>query len=272
MINMIDMKSVTVHGEGEQVVVLGNGFGTTQQAWRAQVAGLSQRYRVVTFDWPGSTVAMQPAYQASRHGRLFGFAEDLVAIVEALDIRGAAYVGHSVSGMIGMLALNADPGLFSRMALLGASARYLDEPASAYQGGATGEAVDAILASMASDYAEWANGFSSAAMGNPDQPDLAADFARSLKVLRPDIASAVLGMILRSDHRADAEHHGRQGVPTLLLQTARDVAVPLAAAEWLARATRAELRLLDADGHFPHLAAPGLVNRALLDFLAGDGR
>ena len=173
--------------------------------------------------------------------------------------------------MIGMLALNADPGLFSRMVLLGASARYLDDPASGYQGGATSAAVDEMQTRMMTDYAEWANGFSRAAMGNPDQPDLAADFARSLKVLRPDIASAVLGMILRSDHRADAERHGRQGVPTLLLQTARDIAVPLAAAEWLARAAQAQFCLLDADGHFPHLAAPGLVSRALLDFLVGDG-
>lgn len=263
---------VAVHGNGPRTVVLGNGFGTTQHAWQAQVECLRARYRVVTFDWAGSTAATQQAYQASRHGRLFGFAEDLVEIVEALDARGSAYVGHSVSGMIGLLALNADPGLFSRVMLVGASARYLDDPASSYQGGATAEAVDLIQASMASDYAQWANGFSKAAMGNPDQPDLAAGFASGLKVLRLDLASAVLGMIMRSDHRPDAEHYGRLGVPTLLLQTRHDNAVPLAAAQWLARATGAELHLIDVDGHFPHMAAPELVSREIMDFLARDER
>ncbi|MEY5100627.1 MAG: hypothetical protein RJA36_3346 [Pseudomonadota bacterium] len=267
---VLELHGVTVHGHGPEVVVLGNGFGCTQRAWQAQVARLRERYRVVTFDLAGSTAATLPAYQASRHGRLFGFAEDLVAIVDALDIRGAAYVGHSVSGLIGMLAVNADPGLFSRVVLMGASARYVDDPASAYQGGATTESVEAMLASMASDYAGWANGFSQVAMGNPDQPDLAADFASSLKVMRPDIACAVLGMLLLADHRADAELYGEQGVPTLLLQTARDFAVPLEATQWLARATRGELHLLDVDGHFPHMAAPELVSRAIMDFLARD--
>lgn len=267
---VLEVYQVAVHGDGPQTVVLANGFGTTQQVWQAQVERLRSRYRVVTFDWAGSTAATEAAYQASRHDRLFGFAEDLVDIVEDLDLRGAAFVGHSVSGMIGMLAVNAEPDLFSRLVLIGASARYIDEPAAGYPGGFSVEHVDEIQASMAQDFVEWANGFSRATMGNPEQPDFAAGFASSLKVLRPDIASAVLGMILRSDHRPDAERFGQHGLPTLLLQTQSDVAVPLGAAEWLARATGGELQLVGADGHYPHVVVPEIVNRAILDFLERD--
>lgn len=83
--------------------------------------------------------------------------------------------------------------------------------------------------------------------------------------LRPDIALTTLSVILRSDHRAEA---AANALPTWLMQTEDDVAVPRAAAQWLARACGArELRGIPSTGHFPHRNAPDAVNQALLDFL-----
>jgi sigma-B regulation protein RsbQ len=120
---------------------------------------------------------------------------------------------------------------------------------------------------MSQDYAAWANGFSQAFMGNPDKPDLAAGFAQALRALRPDVALAVIEMILRSDEREDCERLGALGIPTLVMQTRRDVAVPQAASGWLARALRAQWLELDLEGHFPHLLDPALVTRHLRTFL-----
>lgn len=258
---------VTFHGTGPRTVLLANGFGTTQEVWSHQVAALKERFRVVTFDHAGATPATAPLYQASRHKGLFGFAEDLVRLVEGLGLEGATFVGHSMSGMIGLLAACAAPGLFERLVLIAASARYLDDPSRAYVGGFSKPQLEEILGSMDRDYAAWANGFSAAAMGNPERPDLSASFARSLKSLYPETALAIFGAVMGSDHRAGAERYRKLGLPTLLLQTREDPAVPRAAADWLARATGGELRVLDAEGHFPHLAAPAAVTREILAFL-----
>lgn len=49
-------------------------------------------------------------------------------------------------------------------------------------------------------------------------------------------------------------------VPTLVLQSTHDPAVPLEAAQWLAGALpNARLRVLAAEGHFPHVVSPGGV-------------
>ena len=50
---MMDIRKrfqVTVQGQGQHTVVLGNGFGTTQSAWAQVIQVLKQRYRVVSFE------------------------------------------------------------------------------------------------------------------------------------------------------------------------------------------------------------------------------
>lgn len=255
-----------IHGDGGRTVVLGHGFGADQSSWRPQVAKLAAAgYRVVTYDPAGSTGETVPLYHAGRHDSLFGFAEDLIALAAALDIADAHYVGHSAGGLIGILAANGQPGLFRSLSLIGTSARYIDAPEDGYIGGFSRRQVDDLVAAMRSDYAAWANGFARLMVANPERPHLSIEFSRSLGTLRPDIASAVLETILLSDHREDA---ARVAVPTQVLQTERDPAVPLAAAQWLARATRAgDFRIVAAEGHFPHISAPDAVGAALLDFL-----
>lgn len=260
-----------IHGVKGTTVVLGHGFGADQSSWGPVVEALvAAGYRAVTYDSAGTTGYTVPLYQAERHGSLFGFAEDLIALMGEMGVEGAHYVGHSVGGMVGILAANGQPGLFSSLSLIGSSARYVDDPATGYVGGFSHGQIDNLIASMRSDYAAWANGFAQLVVSNPDRPHLAVGFSRSLLSLRPDIASAILEMILRADHRGDA---GQVAQPTQVLQTGQDPAVPLPAARWLAEATRAiDFRVLAAKGHFPHISDPDKVCAALLDFLGDHAR
>ena len=262
-----DLLNAHIVGEGERIVVLGHGFGTDQTVWQEQVKTfVGCGYRAVLFDFPGATEATRAAYQPRRHGSLYGFAEDLVLLMKEMGIRGATYVGHSMGGMAGVLASNGEPGLFDSLVLLAASARYVDDPATRYVGGFSRENIEQLLASMRNDYVAWANGFAPLAVANPDRPTLAHEFTRSLLRLRPDIAVAVLSAAFLSDHRDDVR---RLKVPVQVLQTESDVAVPLTAAEWLAENSRAQdFRIIQARGHFPHLAAPDEVGKAILAFLA----
>ncbi len=258
--------NVSVTGHGTRTLVFGNGFGTVASIWTPIVEALAADHRVVTFDMAGSGRA-ERAWQASRHVRLEGFAEDLIHIIEGLDAEKITYIGHSLAGMVGVVAACAEPALFERMILIGASARYLDDPAAHYVGGMSSDAVEQILAAISQDYAAWANGFSQLMMGHADQPGLATGFAHTLKALRPDIALAGMEMILHADRRADCKELGALGIPTLVLQTRQDAAVPQSASHWLADALHAQWTELDLEGHFPHLVNPSLVASRIRAFL-----
>jgi len=256
-----------IAGEGARTVVLAHGFGTDQTAWRAQEEALvHQGYRVILFDFAGATEGTLAAYHPDRHRSLYGFAEDLVLLMKELRVTGATYIGHSLGGMVGVLASNGAPGLFDSLVLLAASACYVDEPATGYVGGFTREGVEQLVASMQNDYVAWANGFAPLAMSNPDRPMLVREFTRSLLRLRPDIAAAVLSAAFLSDHRADVR---RLKLPVQVLQTESDIAVPMRAAEWLAAHSGAiDFRVIAAEGHFPHISAADEVNVSILPFLA----
>ena len=259
--------NVTRTGAGDRTLVLCHGFGTDQTAWAAQVEALSQNYRLVLFDLPGCGGARKEAYDQHRHATLHGYADDLIHLCDELGIEDAIYIGHSVGGMIGCLAQAAKPSLFRALALVGASARYLDD--GDYAGGFGQADVDGIIQAMQQDYIAWASGFGELAMANGDRPYLAQEFTRSLLAMEPDISCRMVRTIFTSDHRRDVT---RVLCPALVLQTAQDAAVPLSAAQWLADAIpEAGLQVIEAEGHFPHISAPDAVNKALVRFLATVG-
>lgn len=261
---------LTFHGNGPRTVLLGHGFGTTQATWADQIGPLCQAgYRVATFNLAGATPASEALFDPDRHATLYGFAEDLLALMDEAGLVGVHYVGHSMAGMIGLLAGNAAPERIRDVIMIGASARYVDDAATGYQGGFSPEQMAATLDAMAANHAAWANGFAPLMVAQPQRPELAEEFARSLLGLRPDIAWKTLSTILRSDHRAEAAGNA---LPVWLLQTEQDAAVPHAAASWLAQACQARaFRVIPTTGHFPQRSAPAAVTQALLDFLGhGD--
>lgn len=260
--------ATTVRGSGDRTIVFGHGLGGGQQQWQTIADHFVERYRVVTFDLAGSGDADPALWSATRHDTIMGFADDLAALCGALGLRGATYVGHSMSGMAGALASAGDPGLFANLVLVCASARYMDDPAAGYVGGFSEADVNGLLDAMEGDFALWAAGFAPIAMGNEDRPEFATQFANTLAKYRPDIGLAGFRAAFTSDYRRVMP---RVTVPTLVLQTPDDPAVPVSAAQYLAAAIPAStLQIIDAQGHFPHVVAPDVVLRAIDDFLAAQ--
>ncbi|MDI3282430.1 alpha/beta hydrolase [Polyangium sp. 15x6] len=253
-----------VLGAGETTIVLAHGFGTDQTAWRHQAPTLAERHRVLLFDHMGAGRSDLSAYSPRRYQSLRSYAIDLLLLLEELALEDVVYVGHSMSGMIGLLAAVEEPSRFRKLVLLGASPRYLDDVG--YEGGFKRADLDGLYRAMQTNFHAWASGFAPIVTGNPDRPDLARDFAASLGALRPDIALTVARVIFESDHRGDLP---KLAHPTLVLQSQADVAVPISVGTYLAsHIPRAELQVLDATGHMPHWSAPEQVTRAILSFAA----
>lgn len=81
-------------GQGP-VVTFSHGWPLNADAWDGQMLFLAQHgFRVVAHDRRGHGRSSQ----ASEHNDMDGYADDLAAVIEALDLRDATLIGHSTGG------------------------------------------------------------------------------------------------------------------------------------------------------------------------------
>lgn len=247
-------------------MVLAHGIGGRPRDWDPVVGAFADEYRILTFAQAGSTDADPHAFSPARHCSPLGFADDLGMLCGELGVRGAVFVGHSMAANAGVIAAAGDPGLFSKLVLLNGSPCYVDDPANGYDGGFSAAKVTALLDAMQSDYDAWAAGFGPQAMANPDRPALTQGFIDVLRGLDPQVAMTTFQAALTGDSR---DIYPRVQVPALVLQSRRDAVVPAAVGRWIAAAIGpAQLAELDSIGHFPHIADPAGVIRAMKTFLS----
>lgn len=240
--------------ESEFSIMLGHGFGLDQTSFHELTELLTPHYRVFRYDLSGSGATPQEDFSYHRYRDLLGYVLDLEDILNALSVKNLIYVGHSVNGMIGLLTSIRNPTWFRGLVLLGASPRYLNDPAAGYKGGFEQQELDQLYDGMRQNYVAWASGFSKMVTKHSDRPELAEQFADTLKQLRPDIAQYVAKTIFESDYRDKLEEVLTK---TLILQTSNDVAVPTDVGDFMHRhIANSTLVQVDTEGHFPQLSAP----------------
>lgn len=254
-------------GRGDVLVVLSSGFGTDQSAWSVIAPALAETHRVLLYDLACSGTADPDAFDLRRHGILDGYARDLNDLLDELQQERCLFIGHSVSAMIGMLAAIARPRRFTKLIMLGASARYLND--GDYHGGFEEADVTAILDAIEQDFHAWARQFAPHAIARAADDPAARNFVGSLRRMRPDIALLSWRTIITSDLRNRLKDCP---VPVTLLQCRMDPAVPQSAADYLhAHLPDSVMEVLETDGHLPHLSAPHIVLPALLRHMEPAG-
>jgi sigma-B regulation protein RsbQ len=175
----------------------------------------------------------------------------VLEICAALELSDLIFVGHSISGIIGLLASIRAPERFERLIMIGPSARYLNDPPD-YVGGFERADIVGLLDLMEKNYAGWASYLAPLVMQNAERPDLAHELEASFRVTDPEIARHFAAATFFIDHRADLP---AVTVPSLILQCADDMIVPPAAADYLHRHLPAStLWMMDATGHYPHVS------------------
>ncbi|CAI0422912.1 unnamed protein product, partial [Linum tenue] len=112
------------------------------------------------------------------------YVDGLLNILNAHRVERCAYVGHSVSTMIGLLASIRRPELFSKLILIGASPRFLND--KDYHGGYKQSEIEEVFTAMEANYEAWVQGFASLAVG-ADVPAAVREFTRTMFNMRPDI-------------------------------------------------------------------------------------
>jgi sigma-B regulation protein RsbQ len=230
MMSILQQNNVTVRGSGSKAMIFAHGFGCDQNMWRFVTPAFEQDYQIILFDHVGCGQSDLHAYDHTRYSSLSGYAEDVVAICRELQVKGAIFVGHSVSAMIGALASIAAPDVFEELVLIGPSPRYIDD--GDYVGGFSREQIEELLDFLDDNHMGWSAAMGPVIMGNPDRPELSDELVNSFCRTDPAIAKAFARVTFTSDHRAEGE-----------------------------------MVVINATGHCPNLSAPDEVIRAIKSFV-----
>ncbi|MES2780020.1 MAG: alpha/beta hydrolase [Bacteroidota bacterium] len=261
----IGKNNVVVKGNlhARETIIFSNGFGTEQSVWDKVITPFLENYRIILYDLAGSGKSDMNAFSSHKYDSLRVHADDLIDICKRMLVKDAIFIGHSVSGMIGMLAAIKAPQYFSKMVFISASPRYIN--ADEYVGGFTQETLDELYRNMETNYFAWISGFAPMTMLNSDKPELAEGFLQTLSAIRPDVAVSVVRTIFQSDYRSSLKELTK---PALLIHCDNDMAVPVTVGAYMnEHIPNSQLELIAAEGHYPHVSAPEAVIKAIQRFI-----
>ena len=247
-------------------MVFAHGFGCDQAMWRFVAPDFEVDHRVVLFDHVGAGRSDLSAYDPDKYGSLRGYAGDVIDICRELGLSDVVFVGHSVSAMIGVLALQEAPELFGALVMVGPNPRYVND--GDYVGGFSRADIAGLLDALDSNHLGWSAQVAPVIMGNhPDNPELTEELTNSFCRTDPDIARQFARVTFLSDNRSDL---AAVAVPTLVVQCSEDVIAPDAVGRYVHQAIPGStFTQLAAVGHMPHLSAPEETTAAIRAFLAG---
>jgi sigma-B regulation protein RsbQ len=233
-------------------MVFAHGYGCDQQVWNDIIKGFKDDYTIVTFDYVGAGQSDLDAYSSLRYSTLNGYAQDILEVYDALNLKDTILVGHSVSSMIGLLAAVERPELFSKLIFLGPSPRYLND--GDYFGGFERQDLDDLFAMMDNNYLGWSRALAPSIIGNPDRPELGERLTNNFCATDPEIAQQFARVTFLSDNRVDLP---KLKVPSLTLQCSNDIIAPIQVGHYMNEHMQENtLIILDAEGHCPHMSAP----------------
>lgn len=252
--------NVKISGKGKRPLIFAAGFGCDQTVWRSVAPFFKSDYKVILFDYVGLGKSDLSAYNKEKYGQLSGYVQDILDVCEALDLKNAIFVGHSVSGMIGILASLEYPEYFSDLIMIGPSPCYLNDPPD-YYGGFSKEDITGLLELMDKNYIEWADIFAAAVINDSTKPIFKKDLEDRFCSNDPMIARQFAEACFFADNRKDLQN---VSVSSLLLQCSNDVIAPNTVAEYMHQYLPLNsLQYLDATGHFPHMTHPEEIVKAM---------
>jgi 3-oxoadipate enol-lactonase len=257
---------VVTRGTGRPVVFL-HGFALTALAWAPQLAAVTASgHRAVAYDARGHGASSTGFRGFSREL----LADDLAAVLTALDLRDVVLVGHSLGGITVQMLVDRHPEAFEErvaaLVLVATTSRGLSHGNRALS--SVGRRIAGAVPRLSGALAQDDVGFwvTSWGLGRDISPDLVE---RTRAMLRATAAATLLeGSRALLDFDLDAAL-GAIAVPTLVIAGRSDrVLLPGESRRIADRIRRARLVVLPRAGHLPQLEQPEVFDAVLLEFLA----
>ncbi len=244
------------------------GWCLSADMWEYQMVPLAEAgFRCISYDVRGCGRSDQPGGGYD----LDTLADDLAAVIEGLELRDAALVGHSAgSAQILRYLSRHGAARVARISLISSTAPYLiradDNP-----DGVDGAILEEMISGLRRDRPKWAAAlaspwFGAGLPGVSVSPELLDWAVRMFLQASPRAAIETIRAVYTTDLRPDAR---ATTVPTLIVHGDSDVMVPFeASARRLAgEIPHAELKVYENASHGPFVSHKERLNRDLLTFL-----
>ncbi|MFF7709103.1 pyrimidine utilization protein D [Pseudomonas sp. NPDC007930] len=249
------------HGQGPAVVLV-SGLGGTGAYWAPQIEALAEHYTVITYDQRGAGRSDHPAMPYS----IEMLADDLQALIGALDLERPLLIGHSTGGAIGQVLAAREPELLAGLLLYaswGKSDAHFNWCFRMRRALLEGTSLDEYVHGSALFLYPPEHVRSHAATLSPALLASAANFPARETVLRR------IDAIMAHDASAQLPHIR---TPTLVLCAEDDILTPPYQSRLLAEAIPgAQLRVVPRGGHSFSETQTDTFNRIALAFLAEAG-
>lgn len=242
-------------GSYAPVLLLMHGVGGNARSFRAQLEGLSDRFRVIAWDAPGY------GESALREPSLDSYARAVVELLDALKIQSSHMLGHSMGGVVAQGAAALAPER-TRSLILSSTFTGYHQP----QGSPLTESWQARLRDIQSlSPAEFGRARARTMLAT-GAADAVRDEAASIAgEVRHDGLKAASEML----HVADTRDIARAlAVPTLVIIGEEDRVIPPARSSEMAELIPGANRVtIKGVGHAAYLEDPASYNASLNDFL-----
>ena len=244
-------------GQGTAVVLL-HGFPLSGAIWHEQQRRLGDRFRVIVPDLRGHGRSPAPAgvYEVDL------LARDVLALLDALHVKKAVFMGHSMGGYVALAAWKLDPDRFLALGLISS------------QAGADSEEARQGRYKVAEKVAAEGNKVLAEAMlpklfaSNPPPQASVIDQVRTLMLdtSSAGIVGSLKGMAVRPDVGPLLP---KISVPVLIVSGDQDqIIIPDKAKAMAASMKTATLTMIEHCGHMPMLEQPEATTTALDSFLS----
>jgi pimeloyl-ACP methyl ester carboxylesterase len=241
------------------VVLLMHGVGANAMHWRHQLAGLSDRYRVIAWNAPGYMMSDGFVKDVAECKDYADAVRDFLA---ALKIDGAInIVGNSFGSRVAQCFAMHYPERVTKLAMTGTGVGPKDMPE---------EQKKKIIATREGQVAKGFYGFGArvdALLGPNASAELKTEVQRTLRatMARGFMHGVKLGMV---NGYSPEESGAKLTMPVLLIQGRTDKVNPgdRNADLLIKHLKNGKLEYLEAIGHLPEVEAPDTVNKMLRDF------
>lgn len=255
--------NVNISGNGKQPLLFAHGLGCDQQMWRFITTAFEKDYKIVLFDNIGSGKSDPAYYDKENYSSLQGYANDILAIAEALALKDIIFVGHAVSSMTGLLAAISAPEIFRKIIMVSPSPCYIND--KNYTGGFEKKDIELLLDDMGKNFYKWAVSFAPVSMQNPGRPQLTKELDDRMCHSDPAITIDFAKAAFLADHRNDLP---KLKMPSLIMQCSEDILAPVQVGEYMQKnMPQSTLRIMKATGHCPHISAPEETIEIMKQFL-----
>ncbi len=239
-------------------LVLLHGVGANSMHWRFQLAGLSDRYRVIAWNAPG--YILSDALKTDNPD-CKAFADALNDFLAALNLDRVNIVGNSFGTRVAQCFAIYYPGRIIKLAMTGTGIG---------PRGLSDEDKQKVIATREAQIAKGGYAFGArvsalvAANASPQTVELVREVVRATNP-RGFMHGVKLGL---ADGYAPEEVAPKLNFPVLLISGREDRVNPIDknAGVLIKQLPQGKLEILDGVGHLPEVEAPDVVNKLLRDF------